>query len=87
MACLAVVFWMITAALAYVGVRVPLVYLITFNLAFATYAFVDVVCDALMVTEGRRLRRVGAFVNFQWTVLAVANASAMFLGGWLQSKV
>jgi MFS family permease len=87
MACLAVLFWMMTAALAYAGVRVPIVYLITFNLAFATYAFVDVVCDALMVTEGRRLRRVGAFVNFQWTVLAVANAGAMFLGGWLQSQV
>ena len=87
MACLAVVFWGLTAGLAYAGVRVPLVYLITFNLAFATYAFVDVVCDALMVTEGRRLRRVGAFVNFQWTVLAVANAGAVLLGGWLQSKV
>jgi hypothetical protein len=87
MACLAVVFWAITAGLAYAGVRVPIVYLITLNLAFATYAFVDVVCDALMVTEGRRLRRVGAFVNFQWTVLALANAGAVFLGGWLQSKV
>jgi hypothetical protein len=30
------------------------------------------VCGALMVTEGWRLRRVGAFVNFQWTVLAIA---------------
>jgi BT1 family len=65
MACLAVGFWMITAALAYAGVRVPLVYLITFNLAFATYAFVDVVCDALMVTEGRRLRRVGELAPLQ----------------------
>jgi hypothetical protein len=81
------VFWIITAALAFAGVRVPIVYLITLNLAFATYAFVDVVCDALMVTEGRRLRRVGALVNFQWTVLAVANAGAMFLGGWLQTRV
>ena len=87
MACLAVVFWGLAAALAYGGVRVPIAYLITFNLAFATYAFVDVVCDALMVTEGRRLRRVGAFVNFQWTVLAVANAGAVLLGGWLQSRV
>jgi hypothetical protein len=87
MACLAVVFWGLAAALAYAGVRVPIAYLLTFNLAFATYAFVDVVCDALMVTEGRRLRRVGAFVNFQWTVLAIANAGAVFLGGWLQSQV
>lgn len=87
MACLAVVSWMLTAALSFAGVRVPLVFLITFNLAFASYAFIDVVCDALMVAEGQRLRRVGAFVNFQWTVLAIANAGAVFLGGWLQSKV
>ena len=56
-------FWALTALLAYAGVRAPVIYLITFNLAFATYAFVDVVCDALMVTEGRRLGRVGGFVN------------------------
>ena len=87
MACLAVVFWTVTAGLSFAGVRGPVVFLIMFNLAFATYAFVDVVCDALMVTEGRRLRRVGAFVNFQWTVLAIANAGAVLLGGWLQGKV
>ncbi len=55
MACLTLVFWALTALLAYAGVGVPIVYLVTLNLAFATYAFVDVVCDALMVTEGRRL--------------------------------
>jgi hypothetical protein len=68
-------------------VRVPIVYLLTLNLAFATYAFVDVVCDALMVTEGRRLKRVGSFVNFQWTTLAVALALSVLLGGWLQQQV
>lgn len=87
MACLAVVFWLLNAGLSFAGVRIPIAYLITLNLAFATYAFVDVVCDALMVTEGRRLRRVGAFVNFQWTVLAIANAGAVLLGGWLQGRV
>ncbi|MGH6903055.1 MAG: hypothetical protein ACREIR_09985, partial [Geminicoccaceae bacterium] len=87
MACLALLFWALTALLAYAGVRAPVVYLITFNLAFATYAFVDVVCDALMVTEGRRLGRVGGFVNFQWTTLAVALAASVLLGGWLQLQV
>jgi hypothetical protein len=87
MACLALVFWALTALLAYAGVRVPIVYLATLNLAFATYAFVDVVCDALMVTEGRRLKRVGSFVNFQWTTLAVALALSVLLGGWLQQQV
>jgi hypothetical protein len=87
MALLAVVFWSLNAALVALGVRVPALFLITFNLAFATYAFVDVVCDALMVTRGRQLQRVGAFVNFQWTILAMANAGAVFLGSWLQEKV
>jgi MFS family permease len=40
-----------------------------------------------MVTEGRRLKRVGAFVNFQWTTLAVALALSVLLGGWLQQQV
>jgi len=87
MACLALLFWALTAGLAWAGVGAPVVYLLTFNLAFATYAFVDVVCDALMVTEGRRLGRVGGFVNFQWTVLAVALAGSVLLGGWLQQRV
>ena len=87
MAGLALVFWALTAALAAAGVRVPLVYLVSLNLAFATYAFVDVVCDALMVTQGRRLKRVGGFVNFQWTTFAVALALSVLLGGWLQEKV
>ena len=87
MACLALAFWALTAALAWAGGRAAIVYLLTFNLAFATYAFVDVVCDALMVTEGRRLGRVGGFVNFQWTALAVALAASVLLGGWLQGKV
>ena len=87
MACLTLVFWALTALLAYAGVGVPIVYLVTLNLAFATYAFVDVVCDALMVTEGRRLKRVGSFVNFQWTTFAIALALSVLLGGWLQQQV
>src|SRR5690606_30537797 len=87
MACLALVFWSLSAILSLVGVRLPLVYLFTFNLAFATYAFVDVVCDALMVEKGRRLKKVGSFVNFQWTVLSLANAGAIYVGGWFQEQI
>ena len=87
MAFAATVFWLLNALLAFVGITVPLVYLVTFNLAFATYAFVDVVCDALMVTHGRRSRRVGSFINFQWAVLALANAGSVYLGGWLQGRI
>jgi len=87
MASLATIFWIFNALLAFIGITVPMIYLISFNFAFATYAFVDVVCDALMVTHGRKLKRVGNFINFQWAVLAIANAVSVFLGGWLQGKI
>ena len=87
MALLGVAFWIMNALLAFLGVRMPLVFLIGFNLAFSTYAFVDVVADALMVEHGRRLKRVGSFVNFQWTMLSLANAVAVALSGWLQGKI
>jgi hypothetical protein len=87
MALAATLFWLLNALLSFVGIRIPLVYLVTFNLAFATYAFVDVVCDALMVTYGRRTGRVGSFINFQWAVLALANAGSVYLGGLLQERI
>jgi len=87
MAMLGVLFWMAAAVLAFIGIKVPVVYLIVFNLVFGTYAFVDVVCDAIMVVEGRRLKRVGAFVGLQWTVLSIANAASTLLGGWMQDWV
>jgi hypothetical protein len=73
--------------LALIGIRTPVIFLIGFNLAFSTYAFVDVVADALMVEHGRRLKRVGSFINFQWTMLSLANAAAVALSGWLQEKI
>jgi MFS family permease len=87
MAFLATVLWLLNALLAFIGITIPIVYLISFNLAFGTYAFVDVVCDALMVTHGRKLKKVGNFINFQWAVLAAANAVSVYLGGWLQGKI
>lgn len=87
MALAATVFWALNALLALAGVDAPIVYLLSFNLAFATYAFVDVVCDALMVSWGRELDRVGNFINFQWAVLGTANAASVFLGGWFQGEI
>jgi MFS family permease len=87
MAALGFFFWLLNAALALLGIRTPAVFLIGFNLAFSSYAFVDVVADALMVERGRKLKRVGSYINFQWTVLSVANAAAVALSGWLQEKI
>ena len=87
MALLGVVFWLFNALFAFLGVRIPLVYLIGFNLAFSTYAFVDVVADAIMVEHGRRLKRVGSFISFQWTMLSLANAVVTALSGWFQERI
>ncbi|MEX0806126.1 MAG: hypothetical protein WD688_22820 [Candidatus Binatia bacterium] len=87
MALLGFVFWIVNALMAFFGVRAPLAYLIGFNLAFSTYAFVDVVSDAIMVEQGRRLKRVASFVNFQWTLLSISNAAATALSGWFQEKI
>ncbi len=87
MALLGVLFWMSAAALSLAEVRVPIVFLLVFNLVFGTYAFVDVVCDAIMVIEGRRRKSIGAFVGLQWTVMSIANAASTLLGGWLQEMV
>lgn len=87
MAVLALLFWSLSAVLSAAGVRSAAAYLLVFNLAFATYAFVDVVCDAIMVEQGRRLRRVGSFVNFQWTVLALSFTVALYLSGWFQERI
>lgn len=87
MALLATAFWGVSAALTVAGVRIPTLFLAVFILAFTAYAFVDVVCDALMVELGREHGMVGRLVNFQWGVLAAANAVAVLLGSWLQSLV
>jgi hypothetical protein len=87
MAGLGLAFWLLNAGLIAAGLRYAPLFLFTFNLAFATYSFVDVVCDALMVTEGRKRRVVGAFVNFQWTIFSIAAAGAALAGGWLEQKV
>jgi hypothetical protein len=87
MASLGFVFWVVNALMAFVGIRIPLLYLVGFNLAFSTYAFVDVVSDALMVEQGRRLRRVASFINFQWTMLSISNAAATAVSGWFQEQI
>jgi MFS family permease len=87
MALLELLFWATNALCAFLHLRIPWVYLVGFNLAFSTYAFVDVVGDALMVEHGRKLKRVGSFVNFQWTMLALSNAAVAIISGWFQAQI
>lgn len=87
MAGLGFVFWAAIGFFAFLRIRTPIVYLIGFNLVSITYAFVDVVSDALMVEHGRRLKRVGYFVNFEWTLLALSNAAVAFVSGWFEEQI
>jgi len=87
MALLALVFWVINAVLAAAGVKIPLVFLAGFVLALSTYAFVDVVTDALMVEQGRKVKNVGGFVSHQWTMLSISFAGVAFLGGWFADLI
>lgn len=87
MALLASLSWVASAMLAYANIHSPTLFLIVFNLVFVGYAFVDVVCDAIMVENGRRLKKVGSFVNFQWTALAISGVIAGLMSGWFQEEI
>lgn len=57
--------------------------LILFNISAAAYAFVDVVCDGLMVENGKRARLMDQFVNVQWFGMGLAGIAVGFLSGYL----
>lgn len=57
--------------------------LILFNISSAAYAFVDVVCDGLMVEEGKRKNLIDRFVNIQWFGMGVAGVITGLVSGKL----
>jgi len=46
-------------------------------------AFTDVLADALMVENGRRLNLIGAFQSVQWAAIYTSTILVGFVGGWL----
>lgn len=60
---------------------------LVFNFSSLGYAFVDVVCDGLMVERGQSLGKVKIFVNLQWFALGIAGFLANTFGGQLQNAV
>ena len=56
--------------------------LVMFNLSAAAYAFVDVVCDGLMVAKGQATKLVDAFVNIQWFGIGIAGIITGLLSGF-----
>lgn len=57
--------------------------IILFVLSSAAYAFMDVLCDALMVETGKPLNLTGRLQSVQWTSVYVASIVAGLAGGWV----
>lgn len=54
-----------------------------FTLSSVAYAFMDVICDALMVETGRPGNLTGRFQSIQWTAVYIAAGFTGFAGGWV----
>lgn len=55
---------------------------IMFNLSAAAYAFVDVVCDGLMVASGKASKLMDFFVNIQWLGMGIAGIMVGIFSGY-----
>lgn len=87
MALTAAVSWWLLALMVHYDYRQYAALVIVFNLSSLGYAFVDVVCDAVMVENGQRLGKETFFVNLQWFALGIAGFIAGFSGGQLQAAI
>ncbi len=56
--------------------------LMLFTLSSVMYAFMDVICDGLMVETGKPLNLTGRFQSVQWTSVYIASIITGFAGGW-----
>ncbi|MBI5742868.1 MAG: MFS transporter [Candidatus Niyogibacteria bacterium] len=87
MATLAALSWWGLAWMSANGMSDYAALVLVFNLSSLGYAFVDVVCDAIMVERGQETAQETAFVNLQWFALGVAGVIAAFSGGKLQTMI
>ncbi len=87
MALIAANSWWLLAFMAYAEYTKYAVLILVFNFSSLGYAFVDVVCDAIMVERGQKFNKEKFFVNLQWFALGIASAIAGFCGGWMQSLI
>ncbi len=87
MALVSFVSWMLSGLFTVLGLTDAWIYFLLFNIALTGYAFVDVVGDGLMVENGQRLKKVGSFVTFQWTMLAISSAIVGIISGWFSDKI
>ncbi|MBI2889120.1 MAG: MFS transporter [Candidatus Liptonbacteria bacterium] len=57
--------------------------LLLFTLSSIMYAFMDVLCDALMVETGKPLNLTSRFQSIQWTAVYTASIITGLAGGWV----
>lgn len=57
--------------------------ILLFSLSSVSYAFMDVLCDALMIERGKAHNLTGRFQSIQWTAVYVASIFAALGGGWV----
>jgi MFS family permease len=73
-------------AVAVTGVRDWGPLLVLFTTMGLGLAFTDVLADALMVENGRRLGLTGAFQSVQWAAIQVSSIVVGLAGGWLAER-
>ncbi len=57
--------------------------LLLFTLSSIMYAFMDVLCDALMVETGKPMNLTSRFQSVQWTAVYTASIITGLAGGWV----
>lgn len=87
MALVAASSWWILAWMTANGCNRYAYLVLIFNFSSLGYAFVDVVCDGLMVEKGQALKKENIFVNIQWFSLGIAGFLTGFFSGQLQHAV
>lgn len=87
MAVLAAGFWFALAYAAFINAYDYWSLLILFNLSAMAYAFVDVVCDGLMVEKGNEKNLTENFVSIQWFFFGIAAVIVGLTAGYLQNSV
>ena len=61
--------------------------LFLFALSSVAYAFMDVICDALMIEQGKPHNLTGRFQAIQWGAVYIASIIAGYAGGWVAQNL
>ena len=81
---LAAIIWFILGQIEHYNI----ITLITlFTLSSFMYAFMDVLCDALMIENGKPYNLTGRFQSIQWTSVYVASIITGLAGGWAAANL